>query len=269
MLSTCMSMPITSSTGRTRPPISRPSCGTSIDCGRGAVWRCGQGRPAQAALATGIRGCAINHPEEVQARLASGQRVQIIDMRPRHYSSRAVDIVEGFCGAIPSTLTTGLARFPRKRRWSRFVSHQKPSSQKTLCWREVDSNFQYAGTGESRHSSFALPDCLGRVSACPGRQEDAIGSSGPRGRDTRGSPAKCSLPSEFSCQRDQPARNLRIIAGSKARPLTIRPRRRGHRLIREMIGLEIRRRRRAWAAVTNPWPTKYLSDVRESAARCA
>ena len=121
MLSTCMSMPITSSTGRTRPPISRPSCGTSIDCGRGAVWRCGQGRPAQAALATGIRGCAINHPEEVQARLASGQRVQIIDMRPRHYSSRAVDIVEGFCGAIPSTLTTGLARFPRKRRWSRFV----------------------------------------------------------------------------------------------------------------------------------------------------
>ena len=60
-------------------------------------------------------------PEEVQAMLASGQRVQIIDMRPRHYSSRAVDIVEGFCGAIPSTLTTGLARFPRKRRWSRFV----------------------------------------------------------------------------------------------------------------------------------------------------
>jgi Fe-Mn family superoxide dismutase len=34
-------------------------------------------------------------PEEVQAMLASGQRVQIIDMRPRHYSSRAVDIVEG------------------------------------------------------------------------------------------------------------------------------------------------------------------------------
>jgi hypothetical protein len=29
-------------------------------------------------------------------------------------------------------------------------------------------NFQYAGTGESRHSSFVLPDCLGRVSACPG-----------------------------------------------------------------------------------------------------
>jgi len=34
-------------------------------------------------------------PEEVQAMLASGQRVQIIDTRPRHYSSRAVDIVEG------------------------------------------------------------------------------------------------------------------------------------------------------------------------------
>jgi hypothetical protein len=36
----------------------------------------------------------------------------------------------------------------------------------------VDSNFQYAGTGESRHPSFVLPDCLGRVGACPG----ALGS---------------------------------------------------------------------------------------------
>ena len=38
----------------------------------------------------------------------------------------------------------------------------------TSRWREVDSNFQYVGTGESRHSSFVLPDCLGRVNACPG-----------------------------------------------------------------------------------------------------
>ena len=38
----------------------------------------------------------------------------------------------------------------------------------TLRWREVDSNFQYAGTGESRHPSFVLPDCLGPVGACPG-----------------------------------------------------------------------------------------------------
>ena len=27
----------------------------------------------------------------------------------------------------------------------------------------MDSNFQYAGTGESRHPAFVLPDCLGRV----------------------------------------------------------------------------------------------------------
>ena len=31
----------------------------------------------------------------------------------------------------------------------------------------MDSNFQYAGTGESRHPSFVLPNCLGRVGACP------------------------------------------------------------------------------------------------------
>jgi Fe-Mn family superoxide dismutase len=34
-------------------------------------------------------------PEEVQEMLRSGQRVQIIDTRPRHYSARAQDIVEG------------------------------------------------------------------------------------------------------------------------------------------------------------------------------
>jgi superoxide dismutase, Fe-Mn family len=34
-------------------------------------------------------------PEEVQAMLHSGQKVQIIDTRPRHYSTRAQDIVEG------------------------------------------------------------------------------------------------------------------------------------------------------------------------------
>ena len=45
---------------------------------------------------------------------------------------------------------------------------REPSSQKTLRRREVDSNFQYAGTGESRHPAFVLPDCLGRVGACPG-----------------------------------------------------------------------------------------------------
>jgi superoxide dismutase, Fe-Mn family len=34
-------------------------------------------------------------PEEVQQMLDSGQRVQVIDTRPRHYSARAHDIVEG------------------------------------------------------------------------------------------------------------------------------------------------------------------------------
>ena len=34
-------------------------------------------------------------PEEVQEMLSSGQRVQIIDTRPRHYTARAQDILEG------------------------------------------------------------------------------------------------------------------------------------------------------------------------------
>jgi len=42
------------------------------------------------------------------------------------------------------------------------------------------------------------PPCEHQARHARQRQEDAIRSSGPRGRDTRGSPAKCSLPSEFS-----------------------------------------------------------------------
>ena len=43
-------------------------------------------------------------PEEVQAMLNAGQRVQIIDTRPRHYSTRAHDIVEGAVWRDPERL---------------------------------------------------------------------------------------------------------------------------------------------------------------------
>ena len=57
---------------------------------------------------------------------------------------------------------------PRGRRNSvRSRSVRGTDSSQTHRWREVDSNFQYAGTGESRHPSFVLPNCLGRVGACP------------------------------------------------------------------------------------------------------
>ena len=43
-------------------------------------------------------------PEEVQEMLSSGKRVQIIDTRPRHYSTRAQDIVEGAVWRDPERL---------------------------------------------------------------------------------------------------------------------------------------------------------------------
>ncbi len=43
-------------------------------------------------------------PEEVQEMLTSGKRVQIIDTRPRHYSTRAQDIVEGAVWRDPERL---------------------------------------------------------------------------------------------------------------------------------------------------------------------
>jgi superoxide dismutase, Fe-Mn family len=43
-------------------------------------------------------------PEDVQAMLRSGQRVQIIDTRPRHYSTRSQEIVEGAVWRDPERL---------------------------------------------------------------------------------------------------------------------------------------------------------------------
>jgi superoxide dismutase, Fe-Mn family len=43
-------------------------------------------------------------PEEVQAMLGAGERVQIVDTRPRHYSARAQDIVEGATWRDPERL---------------------------------------------------------------------------------------------------------------------------------------------------------------------
>jgi superoxide dismutase, Fe-Mn family len=43
-------------------------------------------------------------PEEVQDMLDAGQRVQVIDTRPRHYSTRAHDIVEGAVWRDPERL---------------------------------------------------------------------------------------------------------------------------------------------------------------------
>jgi Fe-Mn family superoxide dismutase len=48
-------------------------------------------------------------PEEVQEMLGSGKRVQIIDTRPRHYSTRAQDIVEGAVWRDPERIEEWMA----------------------------------------------------------------------------------------------------------------------------------------------------------------
>jgi superoxide dismutase, Fe-Mn family len=48
-------------------------------------------------------------PEEVQEMLSSGKRVQIIDTRPRHYSTRAQDIVEGAVWRDPERIEEWMA----------------------------------------------------------------------------------------------------------------------------------------------------------------
>ena len=52
-------------------------------------------------------------PEEVQAMLNAGQRVQIVDTRPRHYSTRAQDIVEGAVWRDPERLEEWMGELSR------------------------------------------------------------------------------------------------------------------------------------------------------------
>lgn len=47
-------------------------------------------------------------PEEVRAMLASGQKVQVIDTRPRHYTTKANDIVAGAVWRDPERLDEGI-----------------------------------------------------------------------------------------------------------------------------------------------------------------
>jgi Fe-Mn family superoxide dismutase len=51
--------------------------------------------------------------EEVKAMLQSGAPVQIIDVRPRHYSSRAQDMMEGAVWRDPERVSEGWAISPR------------------------------------------------------------------------------------------------------------------------------------------------------------
>ena len=48
-------------------------------------------------------------PEELQEMLRSGKRVQIIDTRPRHSSTRAQDIVEGAVWRDPERIEEWMA----------------------------------------------------------------------------------------------------------------------------------------------------------------
>jgi Fe-Mn family superoxide dismutase len=46
----------------------------------------------------------VTTPEEIKAMLDSGTKVQIIDTRPRHYSTRAQDMMEGAVWRDPERL---------------------------------------------------------------------------------------------------------------------------------------------------------------------
>jgi hypothetical protein len=67
-------------------------------------------------------------PEEVKAMIEAGEGVQIIDARPRHYTTKSSEILAERSGAIPSASTTGSASCRRKSPSSPIASTASTSA---------------------------------------------------------------------------------------------------------------------------------------------
>ena len=94
--STCTSMPITWTSAPTPPPTSRRSCATSIGMRSQTRYRnATKVAPPPRLEQKQWPDLPSITVEEVKSMLDAGQPVQIIDTRPRHYSTRAQDIMEG------------------------------------------------------------------------------------------------------------------------------------------------------------------------------
>jgi Fe-Mn family superoxide dismutase len=78
--------------------------------------RLAQARGAAAAVAAGADGLPSVSIEELSAELAAGERVQVLDARPKHYYSRSTDMMQGAIWRDPT----------RVAEWSKELSQDEP-----------------------------------------------------------------------------------------------------------------------------------------------
>src|SRR5215217_2084956 len=96
LLSTCTSMPITWSSARMRAPTLPRSCATidwaAVLARYQNALQVAAPRPLEQKQFADLPSVTV---EEVRAMVASGSPVQIIDTRPKHYTSRSHEIMAG------------------------------------------------------------------------------------------------------------------------------------------------------------------------------
>jgi len=150
------SMPITSTSAPTPTPTSPPSCATSNGTRCRAERGRAQGRPSR-RLEQKQFGDVRPYRRGSGGHAQGREPVQIIDARPRHYTTKAQDIMEGAVWRDPNAWINGSASSPRPSRSSPTASTASTS----------DCETRDAAQGRVRCSYMAADTRLGRRSKAP------------------------------------------------------------------------------------------------------
>jgi len=97
-------------------------------------------------------------PEEVQAMLNSGQKVQIIDTRPRHYSTRSTEIMDGAVWRDPERVAEWMGTLSKEAPVVTFCAYGfHVGCQSAAALREAGFDARYMAGGHSAWKALKAP----------------------------------------------------------------------------------------------------------------
>jgi Fe-Mn family superoxide dismutase len=97
-------------------------------------------------------------PEEVQAMLSSGRKVQIIDTRPRHYSTRSTEIMDGAVWRDPERVADWIGTLSKDEPVVTFCAYGfHVGCQSAAALREAGFDARYMAGGHSAWKAIKAP----------------------------------------------------------------------------------------------------------------
>lgn len=116
-------------------------------------------------------------PEELRALLASGQRVQLIDTRPRHYTTKANDIVSGATWRDPERIAEWIDTLSRDDPVVTFCVYGfHIGCQSAAALRAAGYDARFMRGGHFAWKALDGPVDLFRSQSTPSRRESAVGT---------------------------------------------------------------------------------------------